>query len=330
MMRLDVGHRPVKNYSLHHIEKLPADFVGQSVETFGIIALESSFIGTYNMRSGEGSKISQQRLSTNAIKTKMLELSFLPIINFEKEGYSARNFLYRYLAQRQHTLHAVVPIHTKEEVLLYKKLLIEKKKELFNSRNSATPDFEIFAKLWSAFADGKEIYYKTPEHIKVYFNKRAEASVFTNSIALNENICRNIRSILERPERMNASVAMLKQPTPINHYKNVQFGSYSGLITQHQKNNNQALRPAPLAPKCLPVSTPSPSLILPLVPPPSRSPTSTNPVTKKAKRSNRICFVCKDSSSCSGRSKSKYCVNKCGICLNDNCSGRYKISDCQF
>ncbi|KAI7869426.1 uncharacterized protein EV154DRAFT_530742 [Mucor mucedo] len=117
-------------------------------------------------------------------------MSFLPIINFGKEGYSARKILYRYLAERQHTLYAVVPIHTKEE---------------------------CYSRIWSAFADGKEIYYKTPEHIKIYFNKRTEASVFNDSIALNQNIWQSIRSVLGRLERMPESVAMLRQPRPVNH-----------------------------------------------------------------------------------------------------------------
>ncbi|KAG2193039.1 hypothetical protein INT47_009289 [Mucor saturninus] len=235
MMILDVGHRPVKNHSLHHIEKLPADFFGQYVETFGIIELEHPFIDAYNMQPGESDELSQQRRSTNAIKTKMLELSFLPIINFGKEGYLARNFLYRYLAQRQHTLYAVVPIHTKEEVLLYKKLLIDKKKERSFNGDSVTPDFEIFAKIWSAFADGKEIYYKTPEHIKIYFNKRTEASVFNDSIALNQNIFQSIRNVLGRPERMPESVAMLSFNTEF-----ISSALISCTTAIHQPNNRKS------------------------------------------------------------------------------------------
>ncbi|KAI7890902.1 uncharacterized protein EV154DRAFT_478767 [Mucor mucedo] len=88
----------------------------------------------------------------------------------------------------------------------------------------------MFAKIWSAFADGKEIYYKTPEHIKIYFNKRTEASVFNDSIALNQNICQSIRSVLGRPERMPESVAMLRQPRPVNHYGNLQV-VVSGRLT---------------------------------------------------------------------------------------------------
>lgn len=43
-------------------------------------------------------------------------------------GYSNAAYMYKFLSQRQGTRFAITAVHTKEEIDLFKKLLIEKKK----------------------------------------------------------------------------------------------------------------------------------------------------------------------------------------------------------
>lgn len=338
MMRLYIGHNTVKNYIIHHIEKLPVDFTGQSVETFGITALSLPFLTTLDMKPKLENE-ANNHLSNEMVEKRLLQLSFLPIVNFQKQGYSSQNFIYRYLANRQNTLFAVVPVHTKEEILLYDKLVSTHKKDLYVNINSSIPDFDSFAKIWSSFADGVKIFYKTPEHLKLYFNKRLEAGVFYNTILLNENIHNNIRDALLQSNRITTPIASIKAPTPIEHYSGHQRrllpNDHSSLTTQrHERQLIPSPAPIAISPPIVSAltinNTPS-ALLLPRDQPPTDvSPTDVNPRPKKIKRSSRTCFVCMDTVSCSGRSKPKLCINKCGLCNIDNCPGRYRSIPCPF
>ncbi|KAG2209930.1 hypothetical protein INT47_003365 [Mucor saturninus] len=198
MMRLYLDHNPVKNHTIHHIEKLPVDFM----ETLGITALDTSFLTRYAMKPSLESQV-PEHLSTEMVKQKLLQLSFLPIVNFRSQ----------------------VPIHTKEEVILYNKLISTRKEELLFNRHSKFPDFDAFTKLWSSFADGVKIYYKKPEHIKLYDNKQIDASVFTNTTLLNENIHNTVKNALIQSSRIINPVTSSKAPTPINHYSSQQRSS---------------------------------------------------------------------------------------------------------
>ena len=258
---------------------------------------------------------------------------------FKKRGYSFQKFIYRYLANNQNTLFAVVPVHTKEEILLYDKPISTHKKDLYVNINSSIPDFDSFAKIWSSFADGVKIFYKTPEHLKLYFNKRLEAGVFYNTILLNENIHNNIRDALLQSNRITTPIASIKAPTPIEHYSGHQRrllpNDHSSLtIQRHERQLIPSPAPIAISPPIVSAltinNTPS-ALLLPRDQPPTDvSPTDVNPRPKKIKRSSRTCFVCMDTVSCSGRSKPKLCINKCGLCNIDNCPGRYRSIPCPF
>ncbi|KAG2206970.1 hypothetical protein INT47_008439 [Mucor saturninus] len=280
MMRLYIGRNTVKNYIVHHIEKLPVDFTGQSVETFGITALSLPFLTTFDMKlqlENEANK----HLSNEMVEKRLLQLSFLHIINFQNQGCSSQNFIYRCLANKQSTLFAVVPVHTKEEILLYDKLVSTHKEYLYVNINRSIPDFNSFAKIWSSFADGVKIFYKTPEHLKLYFNKRLEASVFYITTLLNENIRNNVKDALIQSNRITNPVASMKAPAPIDHYSGHQRrllpNDHSSLTTQRHE---WQLIPSPAPISILPpivsaltINNTTSALLLPR----DRPPTDVNP-----------------------------------------------------
>lgn len=76
--------------------------------------------------------------------------------------------------------------------------------------------------------------------------------------------------------------------------------------------------------------------LLPLLPasyPPGNNINSKRPiivakVNISPKRTKRTCMICTQTR-CPGASFRAHCVNKCGICQNKDCSGKYKISPCK-
>ncbi|KAJ7112383.1 hypothetical protein C8R43DRAFT_961795, partial [Mycena crocata] len=77
-----------------------------------------------------------------------------------------RTNTYEYLASAQHTKYAVVPIHTPEEITLF-----EKQVQLGGNWFVATgqPSFEKMAGWWSKESNGKNIFYKLPEHLMAQY-----------------------------------------------------------------------------------------------------------------------------------------------------------------
>ena len=68
------------------------------------------------------------------------------------------------MAQRQGAAHNIIPVQTQVERNKYDSLILQHFPQQLQ-RNQQT-DFDKFSKLWSAFVDGRSIFYKAPEHLR--------------------------------------------------------------------------------------------------------------------------------------------------------------------
>lgn len=90
------------------------------------------------------------------IQTKLGMLAYHP-------GYATTmKIRYPYLAARQGTRTAVVPIHTKAERILFK-MLIHETNGLFAGKRE--PNWDTVAVRWAGHSDGVNIFYKVSARI---------------------------------------------------------------------------------------------------------------------------------------------------------------------
>ncbi|KAG6848519.1 hypothetical protein H0H93_016335 [Arthromyces matolae] len=111
----------------------------------------------------------------------------------------AREFKIRhqYLALRQNTRVAILPIHTPDERGLFK-LLLANPDGPFSGRTE--PNWMDVAAQWNNHANGLTIFYKLPEHLKSYWKKWQENANEKNSISINRATFDNIVRSLSLPQ----------------------------------------------------------------------------------------------------------------------------------
>lgn len=115
---------------------------------------------------------------------------------------------YLYLAQRQHTAHAVLPVHTTGEFLLFNKMLDTTKyfvtttgRQPIAARSSQNINFKLFAKDWTdqvhlAALEKHEkdtcVHYKLPEqleqHHQIWAASRARIATLSNTAQMRKPI----------------------------------------------------------------------------------------------------------------------------------------------
>ncbi|KAJ3083595.1 hypothetical protein HK102_000991 [Quaeritorhiza haematococci] len=124
---------------------------------------------------------------------------------------------YSHLAKHQGTKHSVLPVHTVAEQSLFKKLMLEYGVILPASTSAATSetncdsqpatslnhgtrstsssglsadfkelDWDRVAQAWNGLADGVEVFYKLPEHLKKHFKAWSMARHEENSLLNNQ------------------------------------------------------------------------------------------------------------------------------------------------
>ncbi|KAG6894804.1 hypothetical protein C0992_004572, partial [Termitomyces sp. T32_za158] len=111
---------------------------------------------------------------------------------FAREG----KIRHDYLAQRQNTRMAILPIHTQHERGLFR-LLMAKSDGPFSGRSE--PNWICLAEEWNGHANGSTIFYKLPEHLKTYWKKWQENVNEKNSISINEVAFNTIIKALSLP-----------------------------------------------------------------------------------------------------------------------------------
>ncbi|KAG1831167.1 hypothetical protein F4604DRAFT_1864865 [Suillus subluteus] len=128
---------------------------------------------------------------------RMIQFSpafFKPLGMMEFNGTFAREQRLRrqFVAESQGTLMAVLPIHTREERDLFQLLVTSS--PLF-ADPARQPNWVSLAVIWAGHADGRKIFYKLPEHLKVYYKTWTDFCNEHNTVALNVEASQRIRAL---------------------------------------------------------------------------------------------------------------------------------------
>lgn len=84
---------------------------------------------------------------------------------------------------------------------LFDKLLTSRRDLIFGE-NSQSPNFSIFAKLWSIYClESSNVFYKTEDHLNAYFNIKEDRARYGNTVLLNIEISQFVRSATQNPAR---------------------------------------------------------------------------------------------------------------------------------
>jgi hypothetical protein len=123
-----------------------------------------------------------------------------PLGMFEYSDKYAREqqIRYRWVAEQQGTLVAVLPVHTREERDLFR--LLVQSSPLFANVTTRQPNWTSLAAIWASHANGKSIFYKVREH---------RASLFLTGTALISVSCTGSSlSTSKRTTRPGTTTAM--------------------------------------------------------------------------------------------------------------------------
>ncbi|EIW52507.1 uncharacterized protein TRAVEDRAFT_24023 [Trametes versicolor FP-101664 SS1] len=102
-----------------------------------------------------------------------------------------------YLSERQGTRFAVLPVHSRDERDLFHLLV-----ETATVTTAATqPNWEKLVNVWAGHADGRSIFYKLPEQLKSYYKTWLDFCNENNTVALNVQACKRIRTLLKPSTR---------------------------------------------------------------------------------------------------------------------------------
>jgi hypothetical protein len=165
-------------------------------ETFGITSIPSTVLHDYAMiRSSNRPTEMLERIPSEVL----LRTSALPIAKLPRKKDSGGSIQHDYLAYRQGCIYAVTPVHTTEEYRLFRLYLEEetKKRLIFSHKKDKAPNFIHFAREWSSQADGKNIFYKTPEDLTKYFNIFYDRSKFVKTVLSHESVCKTVKQTLQ-------------------------------------------------------------------------------------------------------------------------------------
>lgn len=203
-----------------------------------------------------------------------------------RKKYSSR---YAYIAFRQKTKYAVVPIASAVERNLFKELMQER------FINEKEPNWKSFAQHWSSYADGEQIFYKLPEHLKTFYNAWKEYRASKNAILSNQDVCEQAREQLQSPQR-NATPIPAQIPTPVRINR---LAENTIIRTRNPPPPHQFVQhPTILAPA--PATYPPPA---PLVP--QQTPQNVRTIILP-KRRTRHCTIC-NRQDCPGRQNRQLC-----------------------
>ncbi|KAG2192238.1 hypothetical protein INT47_009230, partial [Mucor saturninus] len=305
-MRIKLGHAPVQNYFGNCIGDTFS--YTQTRETFGITRLPLELTRKYDMRPLDYTT-SIIPASVNLSKQRIFDLCLIPVIKLPYIKYSTKQFLYHFLAYCQGTAFAVTAVHTKEETELFDALMISQR-DLILSENSAHIMFDVFAKVWSSYCHPNNgIFYKTEEHLYSYYNVLEDRKKYGNTVLLNINISQYVRPATQNPARCHSCLTVPAISQPHQPSSETISQLFSG--TQTIINMPVLIQPRPLQ-----------LVTRLLVPHPSNANQPPAVVTPVRKRRRNMCMVC-NQINCGGTSKRIFCVNKCGVCQNITCPGRY-------
>jgi hypothetical protein len=217
----------------------------------------------------------------------------------------------QYLCLKANTKYPILPIHTKEEKRYFRSIIAESTRPLNSS------DYAEIARKWNDKADGKDFFYKLPEHISKYKNsvfdrvensKNSVKKIAGERLALRKNLAvseqiipqpplRTVQAIPDNVLQPRVSSTHLQENAPIvNHINPV--------VIEHRV---RPMLPRPLLPNMMTVTESTNARVLV----PLAMPTSVQqrmlPKLQTSLRKRKRCLNCEDPS-CNGGYKKSVCL----------------------
>lgn len=146
--------------------------------------------------------------------------------------------MYSYLAEKQHTMYAVVPVHTSDEFGLFRRMMTRVQ------ASTVQLDWTKLTKTWNNdYADGATIFYKTPDHLKAHFNIYCDRQNARDSMMASSGICDTMRQHLQSPGRAHQIIrANTPSPLSIPAVSAIQMNSIGISTTVIQQDNQTTVR----------------------------------------------------------------------------------------
>ncbi|KAG1847003.1 hypothetical protein DFJ58DRAFT_843319 [Suillus subalutaceus] len=139
-------------------------------------------------------------------------IQFLPVffkplgmLEFNEVFAREQNIRHKFIAESQGTLMAILPVHTRD---LFQ--LLVQSSPLFSDSNRQ-PNWSALAVVCAGHADGRNIFYKLPEHLKTYYKTWTDFCNEQNTISLNAEASRRIRALI----RSASTNVTIKAPTAL-------------------------------------------------------------------------------------------------------------------
>jgi hypothetical protein len=151
-----------------------------------------------------------------------------------------RQSQFEYLAEKQQTLRAILPVHTKDERMMFNQYIAAMPME------SREPNWLIFAVWWSRMVNdnqesAKLIYYKTPGHLKSYYSIWKDHSNQRTTILRNQGPVAETRAFMANPSRVRVAPPA-SDPTPAKVVRTQNNQN----VERHLTTAPQPLLPVPL------------------------------------------------------------------------------------
>ncbi|KAF7722529.1 hypothetical protein EC973_003056 [Apophysomyces ossiformis] len=185
------------------------------IETFGIGAFLPDLADSLNITLVETDRDKHTQ--------PIADLSKQASTNLVLSGRSTANpkkQLYTYLANKQRSKYAIVPVHTQQELDLFRRMM-----EIYHQQQNQI-DWTSIAQSWNKdHADGETIFYKTSEHIKSHYHVWFERKVATMTILSSRGIFNTMRQHLQSPSRARV-IEPAHTPSPLTIPALSQIPSY--------------------------------------------------------------------------------------------------------
>jgi hypothetical protein len=180
-LREDIGWSGRHTHQHTVIDTDPLDFESTS-EQFGITAIPPETKVHCNFQGPEIVPLQEMP----AVYPTALHLSKLS---------GGRKSVYTFLAKAQNTRYAVLPIHTQTESDMFFKEMGPGGAWFVKGKQ---PDFARMAYWWSEKANGKDIFYKLPEHLALHFSVYKNCLSQTETMVASQNSDSQIKSVLNQ------------------------------------------------------------------------------------------------------------------------------------
>lgn len=188
-----------------------------SGQVFGIIPMDKeTLVFSYGMEPAAA--------DTNVNSTTLYDEHLDVLCTYSKRASRKYTDQFKFLSAVQGTRFAVVPIHTKTEINLYKQMVQKYPKFMSTTKQK---DWIEFSKLWSPNANGKTIFYKSPDHLRQYSNIMKDRNKYYTTILKNDQLVRKIRQLVQTQQ---SEFPELPIPAPVMHsviHETNQVGSSS-------------------------------------------------------------------------------------------------------